>query len=308
MLKINLDKYLSSKYHKFIINSDGVQFNCLITALSELLPKINKTEWEDRISYGGVYINGRNAKLGRHLTSPCKLEYYEPTRPLSESERAYASYNIKENIIFEDEYLLAVFKPEKLNLLPAKEQQHINLKKSLEKYTKSIIHFPSRLDFSTCGLLICSKNSEMHGELQKLFEHRKIEKNYLAVAKKVPFNSVSVKAGIERDPRHRILRKACLKSKINALTYFYRLKNDKHSSLILAKPVTGRTHQIRVHLASLGFPINGDIFYGGEKSNSLNLMSYSTKFIHPKTKKEMFIKVPKKLFPDWLNLIYFKNY
>lgn len=300
----NLDKYLSSKYHKFIINLNNRDYECIIEALSNLLVHIKRSEWDDRISYGGVYINGKNAKFGRHLTCPCKIEYYEPTLPISDADLAYSSFIVKENIIFEDDYFIAVFKPEKFNVLPAKEQQHINLKKSLETYSKSIIHFPSRLDFSTCGLLICSKNKETHGELQKMFERRKIVKHYLAVTKKVNFNSVSIKAGIKNDERHRILRKVCLKSVKNSLTHFYRVKNTFDNSLILANPVTGRTHQIRVHLASLGSPIIGDNFYGEENSSTLNLMSYSLKFIHPKTKKEMFIKVPKKLFPMWLNLIY----
>lgn len=302
---MKIDKYLSSKYHKFLINLEGMEFDNLIDALESSLPYISKTEWEERIDYGGVYINGRNAKLGRHLTSPCKLEYYEPTKPLGEADSAYANYKVEDNIIFEDDYLLAVFKPEKLHVLPAKEQQHINLKKSLEAYTKSVIHFPSRLDFSTCGLLICSKNNETHGELQKLFENREIDKQYLTVTKKIKFDSVSVAVGIENDEKHRILRKVSLEAKTNALTHFFRIKNKNENSLVLAKPVTGRTHQIRVHLKALGAPIVGDNFYGIQSLKALNLMSYSVQFIHPKSKKKMFIKVPQRLFPEWLNLIYF---
>jgi RluA family pseudouridine synthase len=301
--KNRINNALSSIYHFFIINNEAPYYNNLVDCLCNLFPNIPKEEWQSRINYGGVFVNGKNAKISSKLTSPAKIEYYEPKLPFPIADNAYKKFYVEENLIFEDDYFIAVYKPAGIHVMPAKEQQHINLKVSLEEYSKSNLHFPSRLDFSTSGILICSKNKDTHRQLQSLFENRKVRKNYLAITNLTKWSEVSVRASIIQHPEHRILREAALISKKTALTTFKKLKDINNYSLIEANPLTGRTHQIRVHLSCIGSPIVGDNFYNGEAALKLHLMSNNLSFTHPITKKKLELSVPDKLKPKWLKKI-----
>ncbi len=121
-----------------------------------------------------------------------------------------------------------------------------------------IIH---RLDRETSGLMLIALNNRGHQKLGRLFHDRLIEKRYLALVKGHPEQQGSLSFPIKRHSsvRHRMMHSLDGK---NALTHFLTLQYFKEFSLVLAKPITGRTHQIRVHFTQQGHPLLGDTLYG----------------------------------------------
>lgn len=280
----------------------------LISLLRQKLPQIDPNSWPERFVYGGVYVNGQPVQNNRALEPPVQVEYYQPKFDLGEASQHYASFSAG-LIIFEDDYLLAVYKPARLPSLPAKEQSRFNLRTYLERHCGQPVHMPSRIDTSAQGVLLVSKSARTHAYLQQVFEQKKVEKYYLLEAASVPdWHSYSCRLAIDKDPAHAVLRRAVLHGGQAAQTEFTLLKpshffnssNDLiETSLIEARPLTGRTHQIRVHSASLGYPIIGDNFYGGLRAPQLHLLSYRVRVAHPISQETLDLTVPKHLCPDW---------
>ncbi|MEX0595161.1 MAG: pseudouridine synthase, partial [Candidatus Paceibacterota bacterium] len=151
---------LSSIYHCFVYYSEAP--SSLLLALQKELPEISFDSWIERLSWGGVYINGKVAYHDVPLKTPMKLEYYQPKMPVDQQVNYYPKFS-KDWIIYEDPDLLVCFKPAGLSCQKAKEQQKISLYQYLSDYYGSPIHLPSRLDFSTSGLILCSRNPATHG-------------------------------------------------------------------------------------------------------------------------------------------------
>jgi 23S rRNA pseudouridine1911/1915/1917 synthase len=294
-----------SHHYRFALYNGGTLF----TRLRELLPdKEERYSWEERASLGGIYINGLVAIHDQLLPTPALVEYYEPKFPLDDIYQFYPSFDPKW-IVYEDDYLLACNKPSRLPTMPAKEQNKCSLRKYLDDYVGAPVHCPSRLDMSTQGLVIVSKKPESHGLLQKLFEQKKIQKQYLFLTHKKPdWENIVVRDPIGKTDEHPVLRVINGKDAKSAETEFTFLKTHdfidangiQHSgSLIKASPKTGRTHQIRIHAASIDLPIVGDKFYGSVPFDCLTLLSFRLDFIHPIYEKEITIEIPKSFFPLW---------
>jgi 23S rRNA-/tRNA-specific pseudouridylate synthase len=191
--------------------------------------------------------------------------------------------------------------------MPAKEQRHFSMKTYLERFTGSIIHMPSRLDVSTQGLLITSISSKAHAKLQQAFEHRLVKKEYLCATHIKPtWSNLSVNLPIGRAKEHSVLRVIDHKDGQAAQTELSVLGSSNTSKspiyVLSAKPLTGRTHQIRVHTATSGVPILGDKFYGGAPATSLHLVSFAVACLHPVTGKQIKFTLPKSLQPSWFTL------
>ncbi len=145
----------------------------------------------------------------------------------------------------------------------------------------------------------------MHGPLQKLYQERRIEKEYvLEVSGNPAWSSLDYQAPIAEDPLHDILRKVHPDGK-KAHSIFHVLSNIQNSSgksrsLLSALLKTGRTHQLRVHAASLDFPIVGDNFYMGEEDSELHLLSSRLQFAHPLSGELLERSLPEELLPAWV--------
>ena len=235
--------------------------------------------------------------------------------------------NIK--ILYEDKELIVLDKPHSLTVHPGAGQKNYTLTDFLtKKYGKKLSNLSGidrpgivhRLDKDTSGLLIIAKNNKVHKLLQEKFKKREVNRLYLAVVwgllKK---NSGTFKMNIGRNPKNRKKFSIFKVGGKEAITN-YKVKRvfSNVASLIECKLLTGRTHQIRVHLSSSGNPIIGDKKYGKNKSKLLKnvdkslindiitfkrqaLHAYFLSFIHP-IKKEK-IQLNSELPSDFNNLI-----
>lgn len=283
--------------------------DCPSTALAALckeLPHIPASSWSERLGFGGVYLNGDEIKQDVALTSPCRVEYYEPKFEISKASGLFSSFST-DQIVFEDEDLIAVYKPAKLPCGQSREQRHFYLRKFVEDYLGKPVHMPSRLDTSAQGLVLFSKSKRMHAVLQQAFEKHAVEKYYmLHVSPPIGWGQKLVQNQIGKDPEHPILRRVVSSGGLRAVTHFRALASVPGPSgapgtLLLAKPQTGRTHQLRVHTSTLGHPIVGDNFYGGEPAPELRLLALRFRFHNKFIGKPVEITLPDHWLPDWVN-------
>lgn len=293
-----------SSYWRWEIGASEILNQPIESELAKRLPHLSLSSWPARFDLGGIYLAGELAKPGASITAPCRLEYYEPRMSLERVATFYPRF-IPEFVIYSDEDLAIIFKPEGLPTTPARDQQRYNLQTYLENHFAKRVHMPSRLDTGVSGLVICSFSSRMNRYLQKAYERHWIEKYYLAEVVGCPswIRSECAQA-IDRDPLHPVLRRCVEQGGEDARTKLelhQALDRGGHErSLLLAQPLTGRTHQIRLHCAYEGLPIVGDPYYGETHDRSLRLASYALRFFHPFKQENNLFYLPKELLPDWL--------
>ncbi len=274
--------------------------------LCENLPHINETSWAQRFDFGGIYMNGREARADTPLSYPCKIEYYEPKFDISDAHSVFPSFE-SNYLLYVDDDIAVAYKPPKLPSMPAKEQRHFSLKASLEKALGLTIHMPSRLDVSARGLVVVSLSQRAHAPLQRAFESRRVQKGYrLATTSPCCSNSFTIDLNIARDRSHPVLRTVSDTEGQSALTHFefcHATHSGEHQVAVLrAYPVSGRTHQIRVHAAAAGVPILGDNFYGEVEADSLHLVSYELALEHPHSGSSLSFSLPSTLCPAWIGV------
>ncbi|HVX24194.1 MAG TPA: RluA family pseudouridine synthase [Candidatus Saccharimonadales bacterium] len=148
-----------------------------------------------------------------------------------------------------------------------------------------IVH---RLDRATSGVMICAKTPEALSWLQKQFSQRKVKKTYQAVVNGQPSPAQAViDMPIERNPRKPQTFRVGPNGK-TAQTAYRVIAHGDHNSLVELKPQTGRTHQLRVHLSQLGYPIVGDVLYGGPEADRLYLHAESLELTLPNRDRKVF--------------------
>lgn len=276
----------------------------LSEVLERGLPHISPETWPERFDFGGIYVNGLPALSDQALPFPCRVEYYEPKFKISEASCMYPTID-EGAIVYRDNDIAIAYKPARLSSMPAKEQRHFSLKRSLEKILAVTIHMPSRLDVSAQGLVVVSISPRAHGPLQQAFENRRVTKRYLcASAGACSWDSKIERGLIGRDPHHPVLRVSPANDGQTAETIFTNLGVGKSSAceitILCAQPVTGRTHQIRVHAAANELPLLGDRFYGGHDAPFLHLVSAYVSFDHPVTRKRIECALPVDFRHEWL--------
>ena len=219
--------------------------------------------------------------------------------------------NIPLDIIYEDEYLLVVNKPSGMVVHPAAGHYTNTLVNALMYHTNLSSHnvrpgIVHRIDKDTSGLLLVAKNDEVHLFLSEELQKRKVNRKYIALVHGVINNDTgTIDAPIGRSIFD---RKKMMVTDINskeAITHFKVLERYKEATLIECTLETGRTHQIRVHMEYIGFPIVNDPVYGKRKViNNFGQMLHAKTigFEHPITKKymEYSVDAPKEFY-DILN-------
>ena len=194
-------------------------------------------------------------------------------------------------ILYEDEYLLVIDKPAGLSVLPdgwEKDSQYL-VKMLEEPYGKIfIVH---RLDKITSGVMVFARDAETHRELNMQFEGHQAEKVYHALVEGNPkWDEKIAKHPLRANVGHKHRTRVDDKNGKPSETRFRVIKRYPEAALIEAKPMTGRTHQIRVHAYALGHPLVGDVLYGAQETSAIArpmLHAQSLSFIHPATKEKV---------------------
>ena len=198
------------------------------------------------------------------------------------------------DIVYEDDDLLIINKKSGMVTHPAPGNYENTLVNALiGKYQLSnnelrpgIVH---RLDIDTSGLMLVAKNDYTHEKLSNMIQEKKVERYYLALVEGT-FNheTGTIDAPIGRDPKNREKQIVTSVNSKKAITHFKVIKRYNNYTLIECKLETGRTHQIRVHMAYINHPVVGDPLYGKKIKDSdfgQLLHSYKIKFSHPRTGK-----------------------
>ena len=239
---------------------------------------MNRLKWQDRI-----FVNG----LPQHTDYPVKTGDLV-TVPLDEPEPEYPAEEGPLTVLYEDGHLLAVDKPAGMLIHPSRSRFDGTLANFVVGYyqktgQKSAFHPVTRLDRDTFGIVLLAKNSHAHALMQQC----DLKKTYHAlVLGNWEKEKGIIDAPIARKPLPSLLREVNPEGK-PCITEFEVLQRFEGFTKLQLRPVTGRTHQLRVHCAHMGHPILGDPQYGNEESGfglpSQMLCAKTLEFIHPIT-------------------------
>ena len=216
------------------------------------------------------------------------------------------------DIVYEDEYLMVLNKPSGLVVHPGNGNYNNTLVNGLMYYTKNLSNIGGefrpgivhRIDKDTSGLLLIAKTNQVHEILADDFKNKRIKREYIALLDGVfRQGSATIDAPIGRDKQNRE-KMAVVEDGKNAVTHMKVLKRYENYTLVNCILETGRTHQIRVHMAYIGYPVHNDPVYSKREATSFGqfLHSYKMNFVHPITKKEMEFTCPlPKYFEEFLD-------
>lgn len=184
-----------------------------------------------------------------------------------ERETSWAPQDLPLTILFEDEHILVVDKPAGIVVHPGAGNPNGTLVNALLAYRPDLETLPRggivhRLDKETSGLLVVAASPLAHRELVARLQRKDVQREYLAVVRGVPSGGGRVDEPLGRHPRQRT-RMAVVPGGKNAVTHYRIAKRFAHYTALDVQLETGRTHQIRVHLAHRGYPLVGDPVYGG---------------------------------------------
>lgn len=272
--------------------------------LKEKYPDYSRGYFQRLIKNGFVKINGKQSESGHKIHAGDIVEI-----KFSDKEQKILPSKIPLEIIFEDKDIIVINKQPDLVVHPAGRHRTDTLVNGLlyycgGKYFPFLVH---RLDKDTTGIIAVAKNEKSKEFLSRQFQNRNVEKKYLAVADGI----IKENDGIIETPlgRSREFRKKIVVGSASnkmAKTFFKVVKRFKNATYLEVKPYTGRTHQIRVHLAYIGHPVTGDVEYGkpSEITKRQLLHASNLKITHPSTKKKMefFASLPKD-FQSALNFL-----
>ena len=283
---------------EFIVKDDEVGKR-IDSYLSNKDNEISRVAVQRLIKNDKILVNGKSTKASYKVQENDNIKV-EEEKP---KEISLKPQDIPVEIIYEDKDIIVVNKPKGMVVHPANGNPDGTLVNSLMSICKDslsgiggeirpgIVH---RLDKDTSGVIVVAKNDKAHINLSEQIKNHKVEKTYIALVKGVvKANEATIDMPIGRSTKDR-KKMAVTKTGKNAITHFKVIKRFHNYTLLEVKIETGRTHQIRVHLSQIGYPIVGDTTYSNGKNEwgikGQCLHAKSLKFKHPITGKEMFLE------------------
>ncbi|MBO0696772.1 MAG: RluA family pseudouridine synthase [Zavarzinella sp.] len=283
-------------------------------------PEFSRSVIQDAIDGGNVLVNGRDSKPSYKVRhgDQLRIQLPEPKHDLPIPE------DIPLEILYEDQWIALINKPPDMVVHPAKGNWSGTLVNALQfhfaelsnangTYRAGIVH---RLDRDTSGVILIAKEEATHRELAAMFEGRKVFKEYAAItAGELDRDSDYIEGRIKHHPTDRVKMWVTdddedLEAK-DACTYYEVVERFRGYTFVRVQPRTGRTHQIRVHLASVGCPVLADKVYGGRDQLRLSdvtgkmpgeddevlisrqaLHAYRLRFQHPRLGRWMEFEAP----------------
>ena len=252
---------------------------------------MNKLKWSEKLFVNGI---ARHADFSVEIGDVITADLDEPTPEYPAEDGDFT-------ILYEDDHILAVDKPAGMLIHPSRSRLTGTLANRVLGYyrrtgQKCAFHPITRLDRDTFGIVLLAKNAHIHGLLNTLHSEGKIQKTYHALVWGGPEEDTGViDAPIARRPLPSLLRYVNQEGKPSRTEFTVLERKDGITKLAL-RPITGRTHQLRVHCSHMGYPILGDPQYGSETSQALSatlgltsqlLCAKALSFPHPVTGESM---------------------
>ncbi len=273
---------------------------------------LSKAKVRQLVVAGAVYLNGKRVRIAsKTVFNGARVEAYVDLKKLFESHPSRVDIPFTmgpDSILFEDDDLIAVNKPAGLPTQPTVDEARANLFAVVKRYLSERDRNPGayvglhhRLDRDTSGVILFTKRLSANAGVARLFAEHLAEKTYLALARKpsrLPPPAWKVDnflAGEKGGGRARRNRYQSVRSGGDRAITDFRLVEELPSALLIeAKPRTGRTHQIRVHLSEGGMPILGDTTYGGEDPAVPRLLLHAAAltFPHPAHNNTVTVQAP----------------
>jgi 23S rRNA pseudouridine1911/1915/1917 synthase len=260
------------------------------------LPEVGSRAAAERVLAGGaVLVDGAAAEKSVRLAGGEKIEFEPPPAP-----PPLEAEDVGLRVAYEDEHLLVVDKPAGVVAHPSAGHATGTLVHGVlghgaaggEEERPGIVH---RLDRDTSGLLVVARSEEAHERLKQLVQRRELEREYLALVRGRPRSRTGrIEAPIGRDRREPTRHSLDTDRPRDAVTHFELLESIDQHALLRVRLETGRTHQIRVHLAAIGLPVVGDPLYGVPDPALGRQFLHATRlaFTHPFTGARVDVESP----------------
>lgn len=285
---------------EFIVDETN-QLKRLDQVATELLPEFSRSYIQTLINEENIRVNAAPSKANYRVKNGDRIQFTD----VEAVDLTLQPVDLKLDIVYEDQDIIVINKPKGLIVHPsASSKNQVTLVNGLLFHCHDLsgingVNRPGivhRIDKDTSGLIVVAKTDLAHHDLSEQLKNKTMKRSYYALVHgEFPHAFAKVDAPIGRDEKDRLRMSVSAKNSKHAVTHLQRIETFKDYTLLECHLETGRTHQIRVHLKYIGYPIVGDPKYAGKNEFGLVgqcLHAYQLDLIHPRTREAMVFTAP----------------